>query len=110
MKNFISMATVAILVFSTNYGFSQNIVLVNGQATEVVLDGNDIKEIVKQKITNYMKEYGQEVDEEFMKAKLMFDSNINTIHSESQSSISSLSTKSMAIVPDDKAYSSFKIK
>jgi len=70
-----SLAIIAVFVLLTLDGNSQSIVLVNGQATEVVLNGEDIKTIVRQNIADYMKDYGQSVDKDFIKTELKIDSN-----------------------------------
>lgn len=72
MKSYISVALVALTFVLTPDLKSQSIILVNGEPTEVVLDGDAIKSIVKNKISDYMKEYGQETDSDFQKSDLRF--------------------------------------
>ncbi len=73
MKCLAFVALTAALSLLAVDAHTQNIVLVNGQATEVILDGDDIKSIVRNKIVNYMHDYGQTVDDEFRKANLQFE-------------------------------------
>lgn len=48
--------------------FSQAVILVNGQPTEVILNGEQIEVIVTHQIKNYMQEYGQETNDDFVKS------------------------------------------
>ena len=73
MKRLAFVALTAALSLLAVDAHTQNIVLVNGQATEVILDGDDIKSIVRNKIVNYMHDYGQTVDDEFRKTNLQFE-------------------------------------
>lgn len=77
MKRYIPVAVVALTFVLTPDLKSQSIILVNGEPTEVVLDGDAIKSIVKNKIDDYMKEYGQEVDTNFKKSDLRFEDENN---------------------------------
>jgi len=69
MNKLITLAFIACIALSSQHAFSQTIVLINGQATEVVLSGKDIKTIVNNKISNYMEQYTASADEEFVHAE-----------------------------------------
>lgn len=77
MKCYISVAVAALTFVLTPDLRSQSIILVNGEPTEVVLDGDAIKSIVKNKINDYMQEYGQEVDSDFKKSDLRLEDENN---------------------------------
>ena len=47
---------------------AQQVILINGEATEVILSGDQIKTIVTAKLKNYMEQYGQETDDKFVKS------------------------------------------
>ncbi len=66
MKKLCILASTAILFLLVQNCTAQNVVLINGKATEVTLDGNDIETIVNNKVSNYLREYGQEPEQDFI--------------------------------------------
>ena len=87
MKSYISMALVALTFLLAPDLSSQSIILVNGEPTEVILDGDAIKSIVKSQIEDYMKEFGHDTEEDFEQSDLRFEAEKNQSEpSEEQSS------------------------
>lgn len=70
MKKLYILAITACIVMNAPNLFSQSIVLINGQASEVVLSGNEIESIVNTKIKNYLTEYGQSPAKDFKHVSL----------------------------------------
>ncbi len=71
MKKFprLGIACLLVAVFLTQDSVTaQQVILINGEPTEVILNGEDIKSIVTTQLKNYMQEYGQETDDEFVKS------------------------------------------
>lgn len=71
MKKFprLGLACLLLAVFLTQHSVSaQQIILINGEPTEVILSAENIKSIVTSQLKNYMEEYGQEVDDNFVKS------------------------------------------
>jgi len=58
---------------------AQQIILINGQPTSVILSGEDIKNLVSDQLTDYMKAYGQEPDDEFIKGLITLPEEIETV-------------------------------
>jgi len=46
---------------------AQQVILINGEPTKVILKGEDISTIITSQLKNYMSEYGQNTDDEFVK-------------------------------------------
>ena len=70
MKKLCILASTAFLFLLVQNCTAQNVVLINGQASEVILDGNDIETIVNKKVSNYLREYGQEPEQDFIHINL----------------------------------------
>ena len=103
MKNSISMALVALTFLLAPDLSSQSIILVNGEPTEVILDGDAIKSIVKSQIKDYMKEYGLDVDEDFEQSDLRLEAEKNQSQpSEEQSSASENKMKNDYVLSTDR--------
>lgn len=58
---------------------AQQIILINGQPTSVILNGEDIKNLVSDQLSDYMKAYGQEPDDEFVKGLITLPEDIETV-------------------------------
>jgi len=70
MKKLCILAITALFSLLAQKSFAQNVVLINGQASEVVLSGSDIEAIVNLKINDYLAEYGQEPVKDFQHVTL----------------------------------------
>ncbi len=57
---------------------AQQVILINGEPTEVILDGEQIQSIVSTQLKNYMEAYGQEVDDTFVKTLVKIESPTDT--------------------------------
>lgn len=81
MNRLTSLAFMAflILIAVSTYSQAQTVVLINGQPSQVVLDGKEIKNIVQAQISTYMAQYGQESDEAFSQS--IIDMNPTAINS-----------------------------
>lgn len=70
MKKLCILAITALFSLLAQNSLAQNVVLINGQASEVVLSGSDIEEIVNHKITDYLADYGHEPNKDFKHVSL----------------------------------------
>jgi len=70
MKKLCILALVALSTLFASTSFSQSIILINGQPTEVILKGDDIESIVNTQISDYLKIYDKAPKSDFKFAKL----------------------------------------
>lgn len=71
MKKFHRLGLLCLLlsVFLNNETINaQQIILINGEPTQVTLNGDQIQSIVSTQLKNYMDAYKQDVDDEFIKS------------------------------------------
>jgi len=67
MNNLSKLVVLACLSMTSQLSFAQNIVLINGQASEVVLSGEDLKNIVNNRIDDYLDGFDQEPQSSFQR-------------------------------------------
>lgn len=73
MKKLFTLALIAFFTLNSQSGHSQSILLINGTATEVTLNGDQINAIVQHKIDDYMKAFDQAPQDYFKKAGLQIE-------------------------------------
>jgi len=61
---------------------AQRIILINGQPTSVILSGDDITSLVSDQLTDYMKEFGQAPDDEFVRSLITLPAEIKPVDSQ----------------------------
>jgi len=66
------VAIVAMLSFAT-HSYSQNIVLVNGQASEVTLNGTVITSVISSDVSKHMTGYKEPISDSFKKTKIKIE-------------------------------------
>ncbi len=80
MKKLIALAFIACIVFTSQDLFAQNIVLINGQPTEVTLEGEKITKLESKDVSTHMNGFEKERKDIFSDAKLrMAENNQPTI-------------------------------
>lgn len=72
MNNFPLLAIVVMLSFAT-YSSAQHVVLVNGQASEVLLDGTVITSVINSDLAGHMNEFEQAPTSLFSKKPLRIE-------------------------------------
>ena len=77
MKKLIALAFTAFILSASQDIFAQNIVLINGQPTEVTLEGEIIKKLKTNDVSAHMNGFTQERKDIFSNAKLRMPENKN---------------------------------
>lgn len=74
MKKLFTLAFTATLMMLTQLAYSQNIILINGQASEVILNGDKITSVLKTDVQDHMLEYDNSYSkEDIQKAALRLE-------------------------------------
>lgn len=106
MSKTISLAFFVIIstYFLVSPSYSQTVIFINGSPTQVVLEGEEIKSLLQDKISNYLASYGQKPDDAFTNAV------IDMSPEASRAVVSLKSTKMMAAISSNNTASHEAIK
>ncbi len=80
---------------------AQQVILINGEPTEVILDGDQIQSIVSTQLENYLAAYAQEVDDAFVKTLVKIEAPTKSRAVSQASTISASHRKSRAKVTEE---------